>query len=132
MTSRQRRKSKRLTVGDKAVPRLLYPSAAATAVAVLWAVLVAVLLTVAEPGSAVVPATSLETAAAGGAMRVSGVVVPEPVPESSLVAWLLPVAVVTPGRASVGGAATAAAAAAADHTPASAVLRAAPAGIRVG
>ncbi len=115
---------------DKAVPRLLYPSAAASAVAVLWAVLVAVLLTVAEPGSAVAPAASLETAAAGAAMRVTGVVIPEPVPESSLVAWLLPVAVVTPGRASVGGAANAAAAA--DHTPAAAVLRAAPAGIRIG
>ncbi len=118
---------------DKAVPRLLYPSAAAAAVAVLWAVLVAILLTVAEPGSAVAPAASLETAPAGAAMHVTGVVIPEPVPESSLVAWLLPVAVVTPRRASVGGAATAAAAAAAaDHTPAAAVLRAAPAGIRIG
>jgi hypothetical protein len=44
-----RKKTKRLTVEDKAVPRLLYPSAAAAAVAELWAVLVAVLLTVAEP-----------------------------------------------------------------------------------
>ena len=117
---------------DKAVPRLLYPSAAAAAVAVLWAVLVAVLLTVAEPGSAVAPAASLETAAAGAAMRVTGVVGPEPVPESSLVSRLLPVAVVTPGRASVGGAATAATAAAADRTSAAAVLRATTAGIRVG
>ncbi len=98
--------------------------------AVLWAVLVAVLLTVAEPGSAVAPVASFETAAAGAAMRVTGVVNPEPVPESSLVAWLLPVAVVTPGCTSVGGAATAAAAA--DHTPAATVLRAAPAGIRIG
>ncbi len=44
-------------------------------------------------GSAVAPAASLETAAAGAAMRVTGVVIPEPVPESSLVAWLL-----APGR----------------------------------
>jgi hypothetical protein len=101
-------------------------------VAVLWAVLVAVLLTVAEPGSAVAPATSLESAAADTAMRVTGVVIPEPVPEPSLVARLLPVAVVTPGRASVGGAATAAAAAAADRSTAAAVLRAAPAGFRIG
>ena len=100
--------------------------------AVLWAVLVAEVLTVAEPGSAVAPATSLESAAADAAMRVTGVVIPEPVPETSLVAWLLPVALVTPGRASVGGAATAATAAAADRTSAAAVLRATPAGIRVG
>ncbi len=94
--------------------------------AVLWAVLVAVLLTIAEPGSAVAPATSLESADA--AVSVTGEVIPEPVPETSLVARILPVAVVTPGRAAVGGAATAAAA---DSSTATAVLRAASAGIRV-
>jgi hypothetical protein len=46
-------------------------------VAVLWAVLVAVLLTIAEPGSAVAPATSLESAAADAAVIVTGEVIPE-------------------------------------------------------
>ncbi len=42
-------KNKREIVGNKVVPRLLYPFSGDAAVAVLWAVLVAVLLTVAEP-----------------------------------------------------------------------------------
>jgi hypothetical protein len=98
-------------------------------VAVLWAVLVAVLLTIAEPGSAVAPATSLESAAADAAVSVTGEMISEPVPETSLVARILPVAVVPPGRAAVGGAATAASA---DDSTATAVLRTASAGIRVG
>jgi hypothetical protein len=71
----------------------------------------------------------LESAAADAAVGVTGEMVSEPVPKTSMVTRILPVAVVPPGRAAVGGAATAASA---DNTTATAVLRAASAGIRVG
>ena len=95
--------------------------------AVLWAVLLAI----AEPRSAVTPATSLESADAIATVGVTGEMVSEPVPKTSLVPRVLSVAVVPPGRAAVGGAATAAAASA-DHSSAAARLRAASASIRVG
>jgi hypothetical protein len=73
----------------------------------------------------------LESAAAVAAVGVTGEMVSEPVPKTSLVPRVLSVAVVPPGRAAVGGAATAAAASA-DHSTATAGLRAASASIRVG
>ncbi len=93
--------------------------------AVLWAVLLAI----AEPRSTVTPASSLESAAAVAAVGVTGELVSEPVPKTSLVPRVLSVAVVPPGRAAVSGAATAASA---DHSTATAGLRAASASIRVG
>ena len=87
--------------------------------AVLWAVLLAI----AEPRSTVTPASSLESAAAVAAVGVTGELVSEPVPKTSLVPRVLSVAVVPPGRAAVGGVTPAAAAA---------EVRAAAAGIRVG
>ncbi len=88
------------------------------------AVLSAVLFAVAEPRSAVIPASSLESSAAVATVgvAVAGELIAEPAPKPSLVSRILPVAVLPPGGAAVGGAAPAAAA----------EVRAAAAGIRIG